>query len=87
MATVSLPLLLTDVTGGDRRAEIAGATLAEIVSALEAMYPGIKARICDGQKIRPTIVFTVDGKFAAAGLRTPVGEQSEINVLPSMGGG
>ena len=87
MASVSLPLILTDVTGGDRQMEVAGDTLAEIVSALELLYPGIEARICQGEAIRHTLAFVVDGKIAARGLQTPVSPQSEINVLPAMGGG
>ena len=87
MATVSLPLLLENVTGGARQAEVAGATLAEIVAALEAVHPGIEARIRHGDKISPTLAFTVDGKIAARGLSTPVGPQSQVNILPAFGGG
>lgn len=87
MATVSIPLLFKDVTGGARRAEVDGSTLAEIIAALDAVHPGIGARICDGDKISPTVAFTVDGKIAAGGLATPVGPASEICMLPSFGGG
>lgn len=87
MATVSIPLLYKDVTGPDRRAEVDGATLSEIIAALDARYPGIEARICDGQKLSPTVTVTVDGKIASAGLSTPVRPESEICLLPSFGGG
>ena len=87
MATVSIPLLFKDVTGGARRAEVEGSTLAEIVAALDAIYPGLEARLRDGDKISPTVAFTVDGKIAARGLATAVGPESEVCVLPSFGGG
>lgn len=87
MATVSIPLLLCDFTGGAREAEVDGATLGEVVSALDARFPGIEARIHDRGKMSPTLAFTVDGQIALRGLATPVGLQSRVHILPSMGGG
>jgi molybdopterin synthase sulfur carrier subunit len=87
MATVSIPLLLAEVTGGARRADVEGSTLAEIIAALERIHPGIEARIRDGNRISPTLAFTVDGKIAAGGLATPVRPDSEVCMLPSFGGG
>jgi molybdopterin synthase sulfur carrier subunit len=87
MATVSIPLLLEEVTGGARRAEVAGQTLAEIVAALEAIHPGIESRIHDGQKISPHLALLVDGRIATRGLATPVGPQSQVTILPAFGGG
>ncbi len=87
MATVTIPLLFSDVTGGARRAHVQGATLAEIVAALEKIHPGIEARVRDGDTIRPIVAFTVDGKIATQGLATPVRPDSEVCLLPSFGGG
>jgi hypothetical protein len=87
MATVTIPLLFSDVTGGARRADVRGATLAEILAALDEIHPGIEARLSDGERIRPIVAFTVDGKIATAGLATPVRPDSEVCLLPSFGGG
>lgn len=87
MATVSIPLLLKDVTGDIRQAEVTGRTLAEIITALEAIYPGIEARMLNGEKISPNLAFVVDGRIAAQGLTTPVRPDSQINILPAFGGG
>lgn len=87
MATVTVPLLLKDVTGGARRAEVPGATLAEIIRALDRIHPGIEARIFSGGKLNPNLAFTVDGAIATQGLATPVGPQSEVSILPTFGGG
>jgi len=88
MATVSIPLLLRDVTGGARRADVAGSTLSEIIAALDAIHPGIEAKIRDGDKlISPTLAVTVDGKIASQGLATPIRPDSEVCLLPSFGGG
>ena len=87
MAAVSVPLLFSNVTGGVRQVEVAGATVGQIVDSLEAAFPGIRARILSDGKIVPELAFTVDGKIAAAGLEMPVGPQSQVNILPAFGGG
>lgn len=87
MATVSIPLLLKDVTGGARQAEVAGTTLGEIVTRLDAAFPGIEARIRHGEKLSPNLAFTIDGKIATQGLATPVTPDCQIHILPAFGGG
>jgi len=87
MATVSIPLLFQDVTGGSRCAEVGGSTVEEIIAALDKLHPGIQARLCDGDKLRSTVAVTVDGKIAAQGLHTSVRPRSEVCLLPSFGGG
>lgn len=87
MATVSIPLLFQDVTGGVRRSEVAGSTVGEVLAALDKVHPGIEDRIRDGDRLAPIVTVTVDGKLAAQGLDTPVGPESEICLLPSFGGG
>ena len=73
--------------GGARHAEVAGATLLEIIAALDVLYPGIEARIRHGEKISPTVALIVDGKIAAQGLATCVKPDSQIDILPAFGGG
>ena len=87
MATVSIPLLFEDLTGGARRAEVAGETLGEVIATLDTIHPGIGARIHDGRKISPNLTLVIDGKLATLGLATPVRPQSQVNILPAFGGG
>lgn len=87
MATVSIPLSLSDVAGGVRRAEVEGATLLEIIAALERIHPGIEARVLSGDRLSPSITVTIDGVIASQGLSTPVGPDSEVRLLPALGGG
>jgi len=87
LATVTIPLLLKDVTGGARHAQVPGATLAEIVRALDRVHPGIESRIHGGGKMNPNLAFTVDGVIVTRGLSTPVGPESEVSILPTFGGG
>jgi molybdopterin synthase sulfur carrier subunit len=87
MATVAIPQLLCNLTGGARTAEVPGATLGEIVAALDRLFPGFEARVHQGGQMSPTLAFTVDGRIALQGLATPVGPQSQVHILPAMGGG
>jgi molybdopterin converting factor small subunit len=87
MATVTIPLLLKDVTGGARRAEVSGATVEQIVAALDRLHPGFEARVRAGDKLSPIVAITVDGRIALDGLATPVRPDSEVCFLPSFGGG
>ncbi len=87
MATVTIPLIYSEFTGGARRADVEGSTILEIIAALDRLHPGLAAKVRDGENLSPTIAITVDGKIAAQGLATPVAPQSEVCMLPSFGGG
>ncbi len=87
MVHVSIPLLLKDVTDGAREANVTSGTLAEVVAALDAIHPGLAQRIHNGKRIHPTVALVVDGTIAARGLDTPVGPESQVNILPAFGGG
>ena len=87
MASVSIPLLLKDVTGGARGAQVQGQTLAEIITALDSVHPGIESRLRNGEKLNPNLGFVIDGRIASRGLSTPVSADSQVNILPAFGGG
>ncbi len=87
MPNVTIPLLFKDLTDGVRYTQAEGATLAELIASLDALFPGIGAQIREGDGIAPIVAFTVDGKIASEGLATPVGPESEVCILPSFGGG
>ncbi len=87
MATVTIPLLFKDVTDGTRRVEAPGRNLAEIIRALDRIFPGMESRILRDGQILPYVMITVDGAVARHGLETPVRPESEVCILPTMGGG
>jgi sulfur-carrier protein len=87
MATLHIPPLLRDLVGGQERASVPGGTVAEALDALEAAYPGIKARLLEEEHLMPGMLVTVDGKRARRGLGEPVGEQSQVRFLLAVAGG
>jgi molybdopterin synthase sulfur carrier subunit len=87
MPTVLIPSLLRPLTRGQRAVRVAGATLAEVIDNLEAEYPGLRERICDGDRIQPSLSLAVDGEATQSGLLQPVSESSEVQILPAISGG
>jgi molybdopterin synthase sulfur carrier subunit len=87
MARVFIPAQWRDLTSGAAEVELPGTTLDEIVRGLDARFPGIAARLCDGDSIAAGLAVSIDDTVTARGLRTPVLDASEIHFLPAIGGG
>ncbi len=87
MATVYIPAQWRDLSGDVQHLSLAGTTLAEIAAGLESRFPGIRARLCDEHGIAAGLAVSVDGAIASRGLRSPVKADSEIHILPAIGGG
>ncbi len=87
MARVFIPAQWRDLTDGVAEAELNGATLREIVAALEARFPGIAARAVDDDAIMPGLAASIDGVVTSRGLLARVPPDSEVHFLPAIGGG
>ncbi len=87
MALVILPRSLAAILPGlPRRTAVDGATVAEVVAALDASWPGVADRILEpGPAIREHINVFVDGEPAE--LTTPVSSGATIHVIPAVAGG
>jgi molybdopterin converting factor small subunit len=87
MALVILPRSLAAILPGlPRRTSVDGATVAEVVAALDASWPGVADRILEpGPAIREHINVFVDGE--PADLATPVASGATIHVIPAVAGG
>ena len=85
--TVFIPSLHRDLTGGKDIIEVAGATVREVVKALDALYPGMEARLCDDGELNPHMAVSVDSEVSYRGLRQKLPEPSEIHFIPAVGGG
>jgi len=84
---VRLPGVLVDLfPGSRRRVEMDAATVAEMVDALDALWPGMRDRICDTRPaIRRHMNVFVDGERAA--LDTAIPARSDVFVLTAISGG
>ena len=87
MATVFIPSLMQNLTGGQQRVEVDGSTVHRIVDNLEKAYPGIKERLVENNRIKPNVSVAIDGEVTPLGMLEKVGESSEVHFLPAIGGG
>ena len=87
MPIVHIPPLLRDLTEGQARVEVTGRSVRAVVAALDARYPGIRDRLCDGDALAPTLAVAVDGRLSRLGLYQTVAETGEIRFLPAIEGG
>ncbi len=88
MATVFIPSLLEDLTGGARTVAVPGATLRRVIDALDERFPGMKARLLDEEGgLIPEIMAAIDGETNHLGLLQPVHAETEIQFVPAIGGG
>ena len=87
MATVYLPAsLVTLFPGAPRRLEIEATTVAALVDALNARWPGMRDRLCaPGPSIRQHINVFVDGERST--LTTILKPAAVVHVIPAVSGG
>lgn len=85
--TVYVPGPLRSYTNNASRVEGSGATIGELLSALDRSFPGIRFRMIDEQDgIRAHIKLFVNGELARD-LRTPVGPGDEVHIICALSGG
>ena len=87
MPTVWIPATLRALTNQQETVCVGGATVGEVIGQLDAQFPGIKARLCAGDNLRPGLVVAIDTEVSRAGLGQSVDENSEVHFLPAIGGG
>jgi sulfur-carrier protein len=87
MPSVFIPAQLRDLTAGAAKIEVAGATVREIVAALDERFPGMYCRLCVNDELSPALQVSIDGEFSRRGLDARVAAASEVHFLPVFGGG
>jgi molybdopterin synthase sulfur carrier subunit len=84
---VGIPSLLRDLTNGQRSVSVEGDTVRQVIDHLEELYPGIKERLCEEDRLRPSIAVVVDGQPSTLKLRHRLQESSEVHFVISISGG
>jgi sulfur-carrier protein len=87
MPTIYIPAQLRTLTGGSATVKLPAATVGEAVDCLEAKFPGIRARLCQGSDLMPGLQVSIDHRFSRQGLSAPLSPTSEVHFLPVIGGG
>ena len=87
MPIIFIPSPLRELTQGKLSVTVTGSTVREALASLEAAYPGVKDRLCDGEKVRPNISVFVDGQVSHLKMREKLQESSEVNFVIAISGG
>lgn len=88
--TVRVPAQLRSLTDGQGEIPLDGATVGEVLKALDAAHPGFHGRLFDdaGKLRRFVNVFVAeeDVRFLQ-GLDTPVADGQTVSIIPAVAGG
>lgn len=90
MSTVRIPPVLRAQAGGAKTLDLVGATVGEVLDALVAAHPGLRAQLfTDEETLNRFVNVYVDGQDVryTGELTTAVGERDEVVILPAMAGG
>ena len=87
MADVHLPPTLPPLFAGlPRHLEVDAASVDDVIDRLEERWPGLRDRLCEpGPALRRHINVYVDRE--RAGLDTPLGPGSRVDVIAAISGG
>ena len=88
--SVRIPTILRTYTGGQAEVTAGPGTLREVLTGLDATYPGLSGRIVDDtgnlRRFVNVYVGEEDVRFAQ-GLETPVPSGAHVSVIPAVAGG
>jgi molybdopterin synthase sulfur carrier subunit len=87
MPTLFIPAPIRNTTQGKASVVVAGSSVREALESLEREYPGIKERLCDGEKIRPNISVMVNGHVSHLKMREKLTADSEVHFVIAISGG
>jgi molybdopterin synthase sulfur carrier subunit len=86
MAVVRLRAPLSELAGGKREVRLEGATVGDVLRALERAHPDIQGWILDEHgRIREHINVFVNREYGRE--ETGVGAEDRLHVLPAISGG
>jgi molybdopterin synthase sulfur carrier subunit len=87
MPQVFIPPLLRSLTAGVDVVDVEAANVRQAIERLEEKFPGIRARLCEGDGLKPGLTVAVDGNVSSLGLLQKLKPNSEVHFLPAIGGG
>lgn len=88
--TVRIPTTMRPLSGGASTVEVEGATLRDVLAALDSAHPGFKDRLFDagGELHKFVNVFVSDDDVRyLQGLDTPVKAGDTVSLIPAVAGG
>ncbi|HVN15759.1 MAG TPA: MoaD/ThiS family protein [Anaerolineales bacterium] len=90
MAVLRIPTPLRNYTNGQAEVPVKGGNIAEAMNSLVEQYPALKPHLYSGEgTLRPFVNLFVgqDNVRDLQGLETPVSEETQVRLIPSIAGG
>ncbi len=88
MALVIIPATLRDFCAGASKLEVPGATVGEVLRAVDAQCPGFYDRVVEeNRRLRPELAFAINGEVYPLALHDTLAPDVEIAIVPALGGG
>ena len=88
--TVRIPTTLRPMAGGASTVQVEGATLADVITNLDAAHPGFRDRLLDedGALRKFVNLFVADDDVRyLQGLDTPAPAGETVSIIPAVAGG
>jgi sulfur-carrier protein len=88
--TVKIPTQLRTAASGEAELQVEGGTVGEVLAAVYDRHGELRDRLADGDgALRRFVNVYVDGEDIrfTDGLRTPVADGHEVQILPAVAGG
>jgi molybdopterin synthase sulfur carrier subunit len=88
--TVRIPTTMRPISGGTSTVQVEGATLGDVLAALDVAHPGFAERLFDesGALRKFVNVFVADDDVRYLdGLATVVPEGETVSIIPAVAGG
>jgi molybdopterin synthase sulfur carrier subunit len=88
--TIRIPTTMRPMSGGANTVSVEGATLREVLSALDAAHAGFADRLFDaeGDLHKFVNIFVADDDVRyLQGLDTPVKDGDTVSIIPAVAGG
>lgn len=88
--TIRVPPVFRTMTSGSAQVDVEGATISEVLSALESQHPGFSDKLFDesGALVRYVNVFVDDDDVRFMdGLETAVPDGATVSIMQAVAGG
>lgn len=87
MPRVFIPPLLRTLTDGHDVIDVPGQSVAEVLDSLDQQFPGVRARLVEGDRLKPGLAVGIGTRVSARGLSSKLAPDDEVHFLPAIGGG
>ena len=79
--------MLREAAGGSTEIEASGGTVRAVLDDLDRRHPGLKARLCEGDRLRSNLAVAINGELEPLGVLARVDADAEIHFVPAISGG